>query len=52
MGEAESITVTLRPDSLRRLLQQQELHVDEFSCWDDGSRERVRLMLLNIVGRR
>lgn len=49
---AESVTVTLSRESLWRLLCEQELHVDEFSCRDDRSRESVRLMLLQIVGRR
>ncbi|SDX18892.1 hypothetical protein [Marinobacter mobilis] len=49
---AESVTVTLSSECLWRLLCEQELHVDEFSCGDVRSRESVRLMLLKIVSLR
>jgi len=47
--ELEYVTISISTGCLQRLLAKQELFVENFSCLDQGSRNRVRRLLLNLA---
>ncbi|HLV78090.1 MAG TPA: hypothetical protein VKY53_09230 [Marinobacter sp.] len=43
------IAILISGDSLCRLLQSRQLHVEELTCLDNASRAKVRKLLLDLI---
>ncbi|CCG93517.1 hypothetical protein MARHY0013 [Marinobacter nauticus ATCC 49840] len=47
--DSAQVAISISADSLCRLLQSHQLHVEDLTCLDAESRARVRQMLLDLV---
>jgi len=46
---ADRVCITIDADCLARLMANQQLHVQQFSCADEPSKQRVRGLLLDCL---
>ncbi|NWN92108.1 hypothetical protein HLV39_11450 [Marinobacter adhaerens] len=48
-ADADRVSISLSADCLRRLLEQQQLHVEDVSCLDRATKAKIRQMLLSLI---
>ncbi len=47
--DAAEVSISISADSLCRLLQSRQLHVEDLTCLDAASKAQVRKILLNLA---
>lgn len=48
-ADADRVSISLSADCLRRLLEQQQLHVEDIACLDTTTKANIRQMLLSLI---